>query len=626
MSKTTPKPEKPVGHNATSATLDDIGFVEAILHAILWDGYNLLSSYKLADYLRDRATISKRLSCEGLGYACVVLPKFFDCLLQVLEGGEPSFPGHKIRFNDCPAFLSGLLVRVLGHEDDDTVALDVIYSICHAFKKLKGPYHPAVLRRQARDFVDTDVEVGMIDYTSEPLTPIIGRAKKFVNTLFEGVDEDVAMKPCPGPGATNTPTKQYERYEPHALYSQLEDQFPADEWFYAHPWDVVNRAREYLSLPKLSFPTSRFKFVHKYRSKPRGICIEENETQWCQQALKGFLYKHVENHSMTRGRINFTYQSVNQRLALESSHDMSFATIDMSAASDRVSRELVHRLFWDTSLFSMLDAVSTRVIVLPKEVQSVANEIYVNKFAPMGSAVCFPIMAIVHFALIKAIVQLSSIENATEVSKHIYVYGDDIILPREAVQAVYDYLPLFGMKINEGKSFHSSYFRESCGVHAYKGVDITPVYNNYTLTKTHGRTDTTRLLSAVAKEHGYFLKGFHTTARVVREHVRKVHGQLPFVKPDSPLLGWKREGFDFSSMQSWCSKKRRYNWDEQSFYYRLRCVEPRFKGPRAFGVEDSRALLRWHLKPPKDQDAATFMCSPEDHKISWRWVSEHALG
>jgi hypothetical protein len=305
---------------------------------------------------------------------------------------------------------------------------------------------------------------------------------------------------------------------------------------------------------------------------------------------------------------------------------MSFATIDMSAASDRISRELVFRLFGDTDLWDMLDAVSTRVIQFPKEVHDVASKLYVQKYAPMGSAVCFPVMAITHFALIKAIVQLSTVGNAKEVSKHIYVYGDDIILPREAVQAVYDYLPLFGMKINETKSFHSSYFRESCGVHAYKGMDVTPVYNNYTITPTHERKDTTTLLSLIAKEHAYYYKLYACTAQVIRERTHQVYGQLPETAVYSPLLGWKRDGQDHSSDQWERAKGLRYDSDLQTYSLRLQCVEPRFRGPRAYGVEASRGLLRWYVKPPKDQDAETFVSSPEDFTVKWRWVPEHALG
>ena len=99
-----------------------------------------------------------------------------------------------------------------------------------------------------------------------------------------------------------------------------------------------------------------------------------------------------------------------------------------------------------------------------------------QKFAPMGSGVCFPVMGLVHWALITALVFNSTMPKAHELSTQVYVYGDDIIVPSECAQLVYKYLPRFGMKINKDKSFVASHFRESCGCHAYKGFDITPAF------------------------------------------------------------------------------------------------------------------------------------------------------
>jgi hypothetical protein len=121
-----------------------------------------------------------------------------------------------------------------------------------------------------------------------------------------------------------------------------------------------------------------------------------------------------------------------------------------------------------------IEACSTVTVVLPKvKGFKFIEEMPIKKIAPMGSAICFPIMALVHFALIKAILNRSSIARVN--TRDVYVYGDDIIVNRQCVQAIYDYLPLFGMKINTDKSFSRSYFRESCGLHAYKGAEVTPI-------------------------------------------------------------------------------------------------------------------------------------------------------
>ena len=397
------------------------------------------------------------------------------------------------------------------------------------------------------------------------------------------------MLPKPGSGATNTPLDYHMRFQPHVIYGQLADTFQYPLWFYTNALDFKANVETYFNLARLEYPKSRLKFIHKYVGKPRGICIEENETQWCQQAVKGLLYKHIESHPMTKGYINFTDQKVNQLLAITSSADRSMSTIDMSEASDRISRNLVFSLFRDTSLLRYLDAVSTRIISFPEEVRG--GELLVNKFAPMGSAVCFPIMAVVHWALCKAIVQLAMPGDTRKLSKRIYVYGDDIILPSECAETIFEFLPHFGMKLNKEKSFFSSHFRESCGVHAYKGHDITPVYNNYTLTNKSKR-DSTCLLSLIAKEALYHQKGYSATAAVVRDRIRDVYGPVPFGAPSSKLLCFKRtEEFD-RCISQYGYAPTRYNVDLQTYEMRVRCVVPRLEQD-AKQLHSRQALLRW---------------------------------
>lgn len=58
------------------------------------------------------------------------------------------------------------------------------------------------------------------------------------------------------------------------------------------------------------------------------------------------------------------------------------------------------------------------------------------------------------------------------------VYGDDIICPTRAVDAVREGLLTFGLELNDKKSFYHPYpgFRESCGGHYWMGYDVTPFY------------------------------------------------------------------------------------------------------------------------------------------------------
>jgi hypothetical protein len=218
----------------------------------------------------------------------------------------------------------------------------------------------------------------------------------------------------------------------------------------------------------------------------------------------------------------------------------------MSSASDRISRALVAYLFGtNKALLAALMAVSTEEVEIPK-VQGFKfiDVLPVKKFAPMGSAICFPIMALVHWSLIKAILNRSSLSQT--LTREVYVYGDDIIVRAECAQAIYDYLPLFGMRINVDKSYSHSYFRESCGLHAYKGVEITPVRVKSLLSNSSSPQE---LATALRLEEALHYKGYVQAAGVMRELVQKVarkYGiyKVPFVHTESSLFGFFRDDED----------------------------------------------------------------------------------
>ena len=612
------KPEKPVGHNAKQQSSDDTSFALAILEAIIADAVQQLT-YRRVDAEADLRTIKNRAKSEGLPFITQTLPRFISDFFLLLEGGKPSFEGFKKRpSSQLPVLLYGLTSMVVESVEQDYKALDFLYSLCHSFKKLKGDYPESVLSDCLDKFIATDRELMSLKYNSIKLSKrIVARARHFVSRLFQHADIG-DLTPKPGSGATNTPLGYELRFRPHVHYAQLEDSFPYKLWFYSNAWGFKSSIGKYFALARAEYPKSRLKFIHKYVGKPRGICIEENETQWIQQALKGFLYPYIENHYLTRGHINFVDQSVNREFALSSSRHRRYCTIDMSEASDRISRELVFQIFRDTCLLESLNAASTRIIQYPKEVAS--GEMLVQKFAPMGSAVCFPIMAIVHYSLIKAVIELAMPGNTRKLSKQIYVYGDDIIAPSECADAIFTHLPHFGMKLNKEKSFLNSYFRESCGVHAYKGHDITPVYNNYTLTSSHVLKDSTRLLSLIAKEALYTQKGFEQTAAILRRHIINTYGPIPFGEPSSRLLCFKRDNAPSLTGQL-VDYPRRWNVDLQHFEYRVRVTRTRYDKPVSLTQGD--ALLRWFTT--KTEDSSKYM-DFDRLKLVYQWLPKSCLG
>jgi hypothetical protein len=98
-----------------------------------------------------------------------------------------------------------------------------------------------------------------------------------------------------------------------------------------------------------------------------------------------------------------------------------------------------------------------------------------KKFAPMGSALCFPVECIIFAAIVEY-----AIDRAGDPPKRsLYcVYGDDIVVETEYAEGVISALEEFGFTVNRDKSFYTIThlnFRESCGGEFLFGDDVAPV-------------------------------------------------------------------------------------------------------------------------------------------------------
>jgi hypothetical protein len=325
----------------------------------------------------------------------------------------------------------------------------------------------------------------------------------------------------------------------------------------------------------------RVVFVPKTLKSPRVIAIEPVCMQYTQQSLLKFLVPLIESGGYTGGRVNFTNQTVNQLLALRASENGRLATIDLSEASDRVHQELVRRMLRVCPILSnmVFACRSTRAKVPSGEI------VTLNKFASMGSALCFPMEALAFFCAIvasrlhKAQLPVTG-RNVRECSRLVYVYGDDIIVPADEAPAICDDLVRFGFKINRNKSFWTGKFRESCGMDAYDGVDITPVYCRRT--SPANRRSHIELVSWVAMANQFYRKGLWYAAQKVRNAVESLTKvSLPFVGKNSSGLGW----VSYSN----ASTVHRWNRELHRFETKAMTIRPiRYSDP----LEGDGALLK----------------------------------
>jgi hypothetical protein len=247
------------------------------------------------------------------------------------------------------------------------------------------------------------------------------------------------------------------------------------------------------------FYYSKTKFVAKDVTTARTISMERNDVMLFQQAILSAMVRSFSRGLMIR-YVTLHDQSTNQRFARYGSETGFLDTIDLSSASDRVGVDLVKKIF-PTSWLIPLMATRSSFTKLPN-----GSKIKVKKFAPMGSALCFPIQCIIFTAITLLAYKrflvstnvLAGDDNQSdfnslidynmsrypsdEVGYHthrlqpITIYGDDIICDSRTTGIVVELLSTFGFEVNQGKSFTGGQsVRESCGKYYNSGEDITPL-------------------------------------------------------------------------------------------------------------------------------------------------------
>jgi hypothetical protein len=163
-----------------------------------------------------------------------------------------------------------------------------------------------------------------------------------------------------------------------------------------------------------------------------------------------------------------------------------------------------------------------------------------RKFASMGSALCFPVEAMYFYticvvALLKENGLPVSLDNIYHVSRDVYVYGDDILVPTKHATVVLDYLQRYNCKVNNAKTFYSGKFRESCGVDAYNGRVVTPLYLRRCLPVN--KQQAAELISCISVANAFYKKGYWRTCSHLFKRCEKILGPLPYVSETSPVLG-----------------------------------------------------------------------------------------
>lgn len=383
----------------------------------------------------------------------------------LVSGDFSSYDAFKQHLCKSFSFVGAILAPMkkeidLWFRESDTEALNRVYSWSLFIGHLNLP--GLVVLREGALSKYLRIEEGILDdgFTAEEAV--------LLRTWFPRTLEDMQVltdehSPEHGPGSTaDAGTSMQKKYESLCTDPKLA---------------MLNRrvygsARPYpREETKSLLRRSKTIFVAKSLGAYRTISEEPASLMWHQKGVRAALFKllQLRRHYLLR-RFIPEDQQPNRDLAWLGSIDGSFATIDLSSASDSVSWSLVKKWFRNTSLYPWLLWTRSTCTLLPN-----GEEIKLRKYAPSGSDLCFPIETYIFCAIAEcAIKECGGDPKLSEFR----VYGDDIVIEDEYVPAVLRRLVQNGFTPNLEKTFSGTqpkgFFRESCGGFFMNGADISP--------------------------------------------------------------------------------------------------------------------------------------------------------
>lgn len=219
---------------------------------------------------------------------------------------------------------------------------------------------------------------------------------------------------------------------------------------------------QYSSVTPNSFrgvPGNAVTTVPKNAKTDRTIAVEPHVNAYLQRGVGKYIRNILKRHGT-----DLRSQERNQILAREGSVSGSLATIDLSGASDTISRKIVSTIL-PADWVGFLDKLRSPCYLLDGQ-----WHIY-HKHSSMGNGYTFELET-----LIFVLIAICCCDEVGVSSRSVSVYGDDIVIPIEAYEVLNETLSVCGFTINQGKSFHTGLFRESCGKDYFGGINVRPFF------------------------------------------------------------------------------------------------------------------------------------------------------
>lgn len=624
------------------------------------------------EFTRDYKRLSSAIECHGIKFALETMPSFRKHLDKCLAEGRLTSTG-LTHFGPIkkrgviPRLFRGLTLRVFDStgqlkDQPDAVSVRLLRQLLGAFRKLRLEAEIKDRGNAIIDFFQTDLGVRrghltwddhhvFAEETERNATSFTDAANldpPQCNDLFEDRAPDsnrdlfivlrtaqhIADLLCStigpfdphdwrlrhGPGAVADQSFGNYKYSFNRWSDRLDSVFPYADFavanFAAVETESVEASRARGTFHELP---ARLCAVPKTIRTPRLIACEPVSLQWCQQAVRDFFYTRMSRTFIGR-YVDFRRQDKNGTLALEASMTRSHSTIDLSSASDRISCWHVERLFRRSpSLLQALQA--TRSVWLTQDICRYSPRYhYLRKYSTMGNATTFPVQSFFFLTLsLAAVFHTRGLKACYRNLKafgerEVRVFGDDIIVPADSSGLLVRLLEALSLKVNASKTFTVGNFRESCGVDAFRGNDVTTT----SILERPRRTSPSSVVSTVDAHNNLLQAGYHATSAFLRKTASLTgFKNIREVKCGDGAFGWYT--YDVPSNEGF---PLRVNKD----YHRLeiKCLQPKAVVTRS-PAEGHPGLLQFFTEAAKKVTSASstlgYLARRPRSRLTTRWAS-----
>ena len=495
----------------------------------------------------DYKTIEARVNTEGISFLTITLPEYAKDLQKALSAEQVDasmFVGFH-RHGQLPTLLGGLLRQVFDPgsgrllDNPNVAAIQALRQVTMAFGKIELECSNERIQTALSGYLECERDVRAGDRARSDMDIYdFGRVASLLwsslNSCLDRRIYDGEMIPAHGPGAVSDRLKGNAKWTLMEWTDRLEAEFPFLEYARASRSEYSELHRVNFREPGQERPVKVIS-VPKTLKTPRIIAVEPACMMFVQQGLMSLMKEEFRADQNAFQFICFDSQEPNRALARSASRDGSLATLDLKEASDRVSNQLV------LTLFERFPTLSRAVQACRSRSADVDGKVIrLAKFASMGSALTFPIEAMVFCTMVfvgieRALNRPLTRKDLLALYGKVRIYGDDIIVPVEYAQSVIDTLEAFGALVNRSKSFWTGKFRESCGGDYYSGLPIGVARVRRVLPKS--LKDASEIVSAVSLRNQLNQLGYFETVRWLDCLIGNILPVYPCVTEDSPILG-----------------------------------------------------------------------------------------